>query len=1015
MKRIIAFVLALIMIMGLGVTAFAEEQWTVTFNLNGGVHNGKTGNFTRKVDKGTSVKKPGNDPTKSGYVFCGWYHSGKAWDFTTPITKDITLNAKWGYTVTFNMNGGTPQIPSQNVIENKKAKKPSITPEKTGYTFKGWFNSGDEYDFDTPITKNIKINAKWTAQKYNITYKDQGGNDFSGIHEEGYPTTHTYNANTTLKSASKTGYTFDGWFIASDCSGVAVTILGATDYTDNITLYAKWAINKYTVSFNAQGHGTAPEEQTIDYNKKATKPANPTDSDWSFVNWYTEATCDNEFNFETPITKDTNLFAKWLALHKVTFEVEKTGVEGIANAPSEKKIVDGGYVAEPEIDPTSTSHDFKGWYKEDACTNKWKFDSDTVTEDTTIYAKWEIKKFNVTFDMGDVDDAKDAPTAQKVDYKNKAEVPTPAPSKTGYVFRGWVNAEGAPFDFNTQITANTTIYAKWLRLIKKPTASLKTYTYTGSEQTYDVPGTADYDVSGNKQINVKSDYEVIYSLKDKNSTAWDNGVDAYSTDDVKLTWAIAKADIVPKFTDDVTRTFGDSESAILSAVKANVVAVKANVVDEIGVAIDPDDIVIKYKAENDTEFTADVPTAVGTYTLAVNVKNSDNYNGYFEDDVTCTLTINPKEIDIIWTNTEFVYNGIDQTAAIEAKFEDINGEDIFLDVDVTGGKFKNAGTYTVTAKLRNGYENYKLPSSAATSYTIAAKNISGATVELGDALIYNGKSQTQTVKKVTVDGLEATYTVSGNVQKEVGTYTLTVTGTGNFSGTATKQFVIIPDKNYHYKVNKYGDIEIGDGEISFKDDNEKHMPEISIAGNKGDLVEMLVKMGKITSDDLVRIANGKTLNVMLETQKTYVSDRVWDKIEKRAGNKEIDSYFDIEFYLYWNDDTENRTDITDTSGYGYITVEVEAPDVKHAKSRSYSVIRYHNDGYKGHAVELSAKYDSKRETLTFRTNQFSVYAIAYSDVRDDDDDGKIVINGKSDKKKDDKKKDINPNTGALVF
>ena len=91
--------------------------------------------------------------------------------------------------------------------------------------------------------------------------------------------------------------------------------------------------------------------------------------------------------------------------------------------------------------------------------------------------------------------------------------------------------------------------------------------------------------------------------------------------------------------------------------------------------------------------------------------------------------------------------------------------------------------------------------------------------------------------------------------------------------------------------------------------------------------------------------------------------------------------------------------------------------MKHAKSRDYSVIRYHHDGYKGHAVELSAKYSSKYDTLTFRTNQFSVYAIAYSKVIDKDD-STIVINGKGDKKDDKKKedkKDINPNTGAFVF
>ncbi len=932
MKKIIAFVLALLMVMSLGVTAFAEGPWTVSIKER----NDQIINEIR-VNDGGKVTKP-SDPQWEGYKFVAWCldsENGTPWDFNNQVHGNITLVAKWEkcyYTVTFyNQGHGTAPGKEENVEYNSKIKSPGGLAE-TGYTFEGWYKE--------PECINL-----WNFET------------------------------DTVKS--------------------------------NIALYAKWTIN---VTFNLQEHGIGTvETQHIKYGETATEPnPAPTDANWVFKGWYTESVCTNQFEFSTPITEPTDLFAKWLELHKVTFQVDKSNVEGIENAPAEQKIVNGGYVKKPEIDPTSTSHDFKGWYKEDACTNEWKFDSDTVTEDTKIYAKWEIKKFDVTFDMGGVEDAENVPEAQKVEYKNKAQEPTPAPSKDKYVFRDWVNAEGTPFNFDTEITADTTIYAKWLKLIDKPTASKTTFTYTGEEQTIvlDNPNVSgDYTVTGNTGT-VVDDYTATYALVDTDNTAWNEA--EHPTANVTIDWSIEKATISPKFTENVTCTYGDDILA----------AAKAKVADENSVVIASNDIVIKYKAEGDENFTDVVPTDVGTYTLAVNVDGSDNYNGYFEDDVTSTLTINPKEIDIIWANTAFVYNGKDQTSAIEATFENINGEDIFLDVDVTGGKFKNAGTYTVTAKLRNGYENYKLPSSAATSYTIAPKDISGAEIELGDALVYSGKNQTQTVKKVKIGDLELTYAdydISGNIKKNVGTYTLTVTGKGNFTGTATKQFVVIPGKNYDFKEDKHGNIKIGDGKIGFKDNNEKHTPEISFAGDKGDLVEMLVKMGKITPADLVRIANGETLNVMLETQKAYVSDRVWDKIEKRAGSKEIDSYFDISFYLYWNNDTENRTDITDTSGYGYITIEVEAPDVKNAKSRSYSVIRYHNDGYRGHAVELSAKYSSKYDTLTFRTNQFSVYAIAYSKVNDkDDEEGKIVINGKGDKKKEDKK-DINPNTGALVF
>ncbi|MBR5536761.1 MAG: S-layer homology domain-containing protein, partial [Clostridia bacterium] len=75
--------------------------------------------------------------------------------------------------------------------------------------------------------------------------------------------------------------------------------------------------------------------------------------------------------------------------------------------------------------------------------------------------------------------------------------------------------------------------------------------------------------------------------------------------------------------------------------------------------------------------------------------------------------------------------------------------------------------------------------------TIAKKDIAGATVTLGKTLTYNGSEQTKTVTSVKIDGLTVTYTVAGNTAAEVGTYTLTVTGTGNFTGTVEKTWSIV--------------------------------------------------------------------------------------------------------------------------------------------------------------------------------------------------------------------------------
>ena len=65
------------------------------------------------------------------------------------------------------------------------------------------------------------------------------------------------------------------------------------------------------MTFDANGHGTAPTAQTIESGKTATKPTDPTETGWIFGGWYKEAACTNAFDFATPIEKDTTLYAKW--------------------------------------------------------------------------------------------------------------------------------------------------------------------------------------------------------------------------------------------------------------------------------------------------------------------------------------------------------------------------------------------------------------------------------------------------------------------------------------------------------------------------------------------------------------------------------------------------------------------------------------------------------------------------------------------------------------------------------
>ena len=212
-------------------TQTSESTYTVTFNTNGG-----TEVASQKIESGKTATEP-TAPTKDGFTFGGWYTDSDfttAFSFSTEITANITLYAKWidanktVYTVTFNSDGTETK---QTVAEGEKASKPT-DPTKTGYTFAGWYNGETAFDFNTAITANITLTAKWSAITYSITYALDGGTN-----ADANPATYTIESDDiTLSSASKTGYTFSGW---QNADGETVSKI-AKGTTGDITLTALW-------------------------------------------------------------------------------------------------------------------------------------------------------------------------------------------------------------------------------------------------------------------------------------------------------------------------------------------------------------------------------------------------------------------------------------------------------------------------------------------------------------------------------------------------------------------------------------------------------------------------------------------------------------------------------------------------------------------------------------------------------------------------------------------------------
>lgn len=290
------------------------NNYVVTFDLNGGV-----GAFNTQVlvANGSTVSRP-TSPSKVGYTFAGWAPEGQAsyYNFNTPVTSDITLVAVWQTTqictITFNLNGGYGDFPDITINRLEKIEEPSAKPAKAGNHFKYWALSTDltkEYNWNNLVSENITLIAVWENFNRVVSFNSNGGtaapgtiilnvgdcvSDFEKMLNENQP--------------ERIGYTFEFW-ATSPTSNVAYNL--DLPVTNNLTLYAIWRINTYTVSFNLDGGSGSFPNKTINYGSTVSKPAaTPTKDGFTFKYWALSGQT-TEYNFSTPVTSDITLVAIW--------------------------------------------------------------------------------------------------------------------------------------------------------------------------------------------------------------------------------------------------------------------------------------------------------------------------------------------------------------------------------------------------------------------------------------------------------------------------------------------------------------------------------------------------------------------------------------------------------------------------------------------------------------------------------------------------------------------------------
>ena len=285
--------------------------------------------------------------------------------FTQSPGAQITGEVIGAYTVTFQSEGGS-EVASQ-IRANTPAGRPA-DPTKEGYTFIGWYNGEEKWNFADAVATDLTLTAKWQLNRYTITFDTAGGSEVPSITQD-YGTAITAPANPT-----KTGYTFAGWD----------KTIPTTMPAENMTITARWQVNQYTITFKPENGG---QDIVIkqDYGTAITAPANPTKTGYTFAGW------DKTIPSTMP-AGDMAITARWTVnQYTITLKPENGGEDIVITQ-------DYGTAITTPANPTKTGYTFAGWDK--------TIPSTMPAGDMTITARWTENRVIVIIRP---DDSKDEP------------------------------------------------------------------------------------------------------------------------------------------------------------------------------------------------------------------------------------------------------------------------------------------------------------------------------------------------------------------------------------------------------------------------------------------------------------------------------------------------------------------------------------------------------------------------------------------------------------------------------
>lgn len=291
-------------------------------------------------------------------------------------------------------------------------------PQNTGYKFAGWSVASWSY---TP-GENVEIwfDAAWT-DGFTIKYTLNGGTAIN-------PTEYKKDgADIVLTNPTRDGYTFVGWTGTDLTEKTLMVTIPAGSYGDR-EYTAHWEANEYTFTLDANGGLVKETEISVQYQTAYTLPV-PTRDYYVFLGWYSGSIKYENSTWGNP--ENVDLVARW---EPVTYQIEYVIPGGGTNPSANVK----NYTVESQgillKEPTKLGYRFVGWYSESAYQNKITSIPTGSHGDITLYAKWEIVTYTITYQLngGKI-------SGTKVTSFTVEDLPVnlPTATKSGLVFLHW--------------------------------------------------------------------------------------------------------------------------------------------------------------------------------------------------------------------------------------------------------------------------------------------------------------------------------------------------------------------------------------------------------------------------------------------------------------------------------------------------------------------------------------------------------------------------------------------------